>query len=308
MKLFKKGNPQKAIRHSVLTLGNFDGMHRGHRKILDSIVKRARALGVPAVVYTFEPHPLKVVAPHRSPQLLFDIEDKVRLIEEAGVDCLVLARFTKDFAARHPREFVEKEIASKEVGEVWVGHDFSFGRAKTGTVEYLKELGSEFGFKVFVAPAYRRGNAVVSSSRIRGLISNGDVTGAAALLGRRYSIKGRVVKGRRVGNLLGFPTANLRITSELLPGDGVYAGFAVARGKKFAAAISVGSAPTFGKNARCVEAHILDFKGKLYGKKIEAVFVKRLRDVMTFSSGEALVSQIEKDVRKVRSVIGKISG
>lgn len=291
---------------SVLTLGNFDGVHLGHARIISRVLGRARLLGVPAAVYTFEPHPLKVVAPHRSFQLLLNVDDKVRLLKEAGIDCLVLARFTKGFAAKHPREFVEEELAANRVAEVWVGHDFSFGHGRTGTVGYLRELGAEFGFKVSVAPEYCRFGSVVSSSRIRGLVTAGDVAGAAVLLGRRYSIHGRVVKGRAIGKGLGYPTANIVVTSELPPGDGVYAGYAVVGGIRRKAAINVGSAPTFGVVARRVEAHLLDFDGNIYGKKVEVVFVKRLRDVATFASKQALAAQIERDVKKARSALGRL--
>lgn len=306
MKLLRDGRHKKELKGSVVTLGNFDGVHFGHMKILSRVLGRARLLGVPAVVYTFEPHPLKVVAPHRSPQLLLDVNDKVRLLKETGIDCLVLARFTKGFAAKHPREFVEEELASNRVGEVWVGHDFSFGRGRTGTVEYLKELGNELGFKVVVASAHKRGGEVVSSSRIRGLVKDGKVEKAAALLGRRYSVRGRVVRGRKVGKGLGFPTANISVTSELLPGDGVYAGYAVVNGFRYDAAINVGSAPTFNVGGRRIEAHLLDFKGNLYGKRVEIVFVKKLRDVTAFASKQALVSQIERDIKKARTLLGKV--
>lgn len=306
MKLLRDGRHKKVLEGSVVTLGNFDGVHLGHMRILTRLLGRARLLRVPAVVYTFEPHPLKIVAPHRSLQLLLDVMDKVRLLKETGIDCLVLARFTKGFAAKHPREFVEDELVANRVGEVWVGHDFSFGHGRTGTVEYLKELGTEFGFKVVVAPAHKRGGAVVSSSRIRGLIKAGEVAAAAVLLGRRYSIRGRVVRGRKVGKGLGFPTANISVMSELLPGDGVYAGFAVVDGNRHKAAINVGSAPTFGVDGTRVEAHLLDFKGSIYGKRVEVIFVKRLRDVTNFASTEALVSQIGHDVKKARVALGKV--
>ncbi|MBI5561356.1 MAG: bifunctional riboflavin kinase/FAD synthetase [Deltaproteobacteria bacterium] len=305
MKVLKKGSAGRYIRGSVLTLGNFDGLHLGHRKIIDRVIRRSRSLGVPAVVYTFDPHPLKVVAPAKSPPLLLDIKDKIRLMEASGVDCLVLARFTKGFAAKHPRAFVEEELHANGVREVWVGHDFSFGRGRTGTVEYLRELGAELGFRVVVVPAYMRSGAVVSSSRIRELIRDGDVKGASALLGRHYSIKGRVVKGRGVGGGIGYPTANLSVTSELIPADGVYAGFAVVDGTAHQAAINIGPSPTFGVGARRIEAHLPGFSGNIYGKKMEIDLVARLRGVIAFQSKEALIRRIERDVRRSRAILNK---
>lgn len=307
MKVLKNGRGSGSIKSSVLTLGNFDGLHAGHCRIIKKVVERAKALGCSSVVYTFEPHPLKVVSPHKSPPLILDLEDKTRLIEELGVDFLVLARFTREFAARHPREFVEDALVKRlSVKEVWVGHDFSFGRGRTGTVEHLKDLGAEFGFSVHVADAHRKLKDVVSSSRIRGLLKAGNVGDAASLLGREYAVKGRVVKGASIGKEIGFPTANLDVTSEIIPGDGVYAAYASFAGKRFPAVVNIGTAPTFGAKERCVEAHILDFKGSIYGRKITVSFVRRLRGEATFPTKEALVRQITKDAARARRML-KIS-
>ncbi len=301
-----KNSDLKGIKNSVLTLGNFDGLHIGHRRVIEKVVERARRFGAPSVVYTFEPHPLKVVAPEKSPPLLIDIEDKIRLINETGADWLVLAEFTKAFAATHPRQFVEEVLVNAlSVREVWVGHDFSFGKGKSGTVEYLKELGGEFGFRVFVVDAYKRRGEVVSSSRIRAYVKDGEVKKAAALLGRLYSIKGKVVGGREIGKEIGFPTANLEVESELVPKDGVYAAFATVEGRERDAVLNIGVAPTFGGKGRTIEVHILDFCDNIYGKKVEARFASRLRDETAFPSKEALVKAIEKDIDRTRKILGR---
>lgn len=295
----------KGVKNPILTLGNFDGIHLGHRRIISRVVAKAEKESVPSVVYTFEPHPLKVVAPHRSPLLLLDMEDKKRLIGEMGIDYLVLAEFTKAFAATHPRRFVE-DVLVKALGvrEVWVGHDFSFGRGRTGTVEYLRELGLELGFKVRVLPAYRKGGLIVSSSLIRELVKTGEVRKAASLLGKEYRIKGRVVKGASVGREIGFPTANLRVSSELVPKSGVYAAYASVGGVRRPAVLNIGTAPTFGGRASTVEVHILGFRGDLYGRKMEVAFVRRLRDEKTFKTKAALISRIKKDALRAREILG----
>ncbi len=304
MKVLKNGGGRIGTAGSVLTLGNFDGLHIGHRKIIQRVVRRAAALGCPAVVYTFEPHPRKVVSPRNSPPLLLDLEDKTRLIGELGVDYLVLARFTKEFAARHPGEFVEEALVGRfRAREVWVGHDFSFGKGRAGTFEVLCELGVRLGFKASAIPAYKKLGGVVSSSRIRELVKDGEVKAAAALLGRNYSIKGRVVKGVNVGREIGFPTANINVASELTPGDGVYAAYVVLSGKREPAVVNVGMAPTFGGRERCVEAHILGFEGSIYGRKLSVEFVRRLRGETAFETKEALARQIEKDVARARRIL-----
>lgn len=303
MKIFRDSAALSGIKDPVLTLGNFDGLHLGHLKIIKGVAARAKRLGVPSVVYTFDPHPLKVVAPHKSPPLLIDTDEKVRLIEAAGIDCLIFARFTREFAEKHPRQFVEEVIVALSVKEVWVGHDFKFGRSKAGTVEYLKELGEEFGFKVVVIEAYKKGGHIVSSSRIRALIAKGKVGEAAGLLGRRYSIKGVVVKGTNIGKEIGFPTANLGVESELVPANGVYAALAAIGSKTLPAVLNIGHAPTFGGKETAVEVHLMDFSSDLYGKRIEVSFVRRLRSEKAFRSKDELVAQIRKDTERAREIL-----
>ena len=307
MKIIRNKRGLAAARGGVVTLGNFDGVHLGHRKILTRVVARARKLGVPSVLFTFDPHPMKVVAPLKSPPLLADFEGKADSVASIGVDYMVVAGFTKAFGARHPREFVEEEIVkSLDAREVWVGHDYAFGRGKGGTVDYLKGLGKTLDFKVKVVPAIRKRGGVVSSSRIRGLVKEGDVAEAGRLLGSDYTIKGKVVKGSAVGRRLGFPTANLDVTSELTPGTGVYAAWAHMGGKKHKAAVNIGKAPTVakGKKKVTVEAHLIGYKGRLYGRRLSLSFVRRLRSEKKFSSEAALTAQIEADIKRSRKILG----
>src|SRR3972149_6466040 len=304
MKIFKTSRAlARVARGPILTLGNFDGLHLGHRKIISKVSERARKLGSPSVVYTFEPHPLKVVAPSMSPQMIVDAQAKAALVDSLGIDFMVIAEFTKEFAAKHPRAFVEDEIVPLRPREVWVGHDFSFGKAKAGTVDYLRALGEEFGFTVLVIPAYMKGGEVVSSSRVRRLVSEGKLKEAASLLGRNFSMSGKVVKGRNVGKELGFPTAKLAARAERIPADGVYAAWVVVSGKRHGAVVNIGVAPTFGGKSRCVEVHIFGFKGNIYGKKIEVEFVRRLRGERTFKSKEALITQIRKDSERAEKIL-----
>lgn len=304
MKVFKYTSGFRKIKTPVITLGNFDGVHLGHQRILKRLAQRAGTLGVSSVVYTFDPHPLAIVAPHKSPQLILDIKDKTRHIAECGTDALVFAKFTREFASRHPREFVEKELMPMSVSEVWVGHDFSFGKGRAGNVEYLRTLGVELGFKVHVIPAYTLGGLVVSSSRIRDLVKAGSVEKATRLLGRRYSIKGIVVRGKDMGRSLGFPTANLKVSSELVPANGVYAAFAAIDGQTYRSVLNIGTAPTFGGKLCSIEVHIFGFTDDIYGRKMEVAFVRRLRSEKAFASKEALVAQIKKDVERAKKILG----
>lgn len=308
MKVIRGTRGIKEIRNPVLTLGNFDGLHLGHQRILRKVSERARKLGCPSVVYTFEPHPLKVVSPARSPQLIIGLEDKLELIGSFGIDYVVLARFTKGFASKRPREFVE-EVLVKGLGvrEVWVGHDYSFGRGKRGTVEYLSRLGEDYGFAVHVIPAYRKGGEIVSSSRVRELIKAGRVREAGTLLGRDFTLRGRVVKGRNIGRTLGFPTANLRTRNELIPGSGVYAAYILLDGERYPAVVNIGTAPTFKRRATAVEVHILDFKGSIYGKDIRVAFVRRIRGERCFKDPVELARRIERDVERARTIFARIT-
>lgn len=304
MKVIKDTKRAAKIKASILTLGNFDGLHLGHRKIIRKVSTRAKKLDLPSIVYTFDPHPLKVLAPEKSPPLITGTKDKIRLIESTGVDILILASFTKNFASMHPKAFVN-DILIQRLGikEVWIGHDYSFGKGKQGSAEYLKELGAKLGFFVGIIAAHRKDGDIVSSSRIRELIKDGKTGKAARLLGAPFSLTGRVVKGRDVGAALGFPTANLSTRAELIPAIGVYAGYATLDDKEYPAVINIGTAPTFKRKKTVVECHILDFKGSIYGKDIRVSFVRRLRGERLFKDTKSLTAQIEKDVSRAKALL-----
>lgn len=302
-----KGN--KNIKSGVLTLGNFDGVHLGHQEILKKVKARAKILGCPSVVYTFEPHPIKVVAPHKTLPLITTLDDKIELIKEFGIDFLICARFTKEFASQHPREFVKNELIKRlNVQEVWVGHDYAFGRGKLGTVDYLKELGKEFGFKAHVVPAFKKGSAIVSSSKIREAILNGDVKKANILLGRFYSMSGKVIKGKNRGKQMGFPTANIDTQNELIPKNGVYAVFCEVKGLNYQAVVNIGTNPTFEESGNInIEVHIMDFNRSLYGRRLKIHFAQRIRDEIKFKTVDELVKQIKRDIKKAKKIGFKVS-
>jgi len=307
MKVIREESSFKSVAPPVITLGNFDGIHLGHQKILASVIKRARLLGAPSLVYTFDPHPLKVVAPHKSPPLILALEDKVALIESAGIDYLVLARFTQELAATATEEFAGQVIVGRlNAVEVLVGENFSFGRGRSGGVKRLKELGEEMGFTVHAVAPCTRGGQMVSSSRIRNLIKNGKVKEAASLLARPFFIVGQVVSGDALGRTLGFPTANIEPRSELIPGNGVYAVIATLGQRRFRAMVNIGTGPTFKGKSLKIEAHLLGFNGDLYGKDIEVAFIARLREERAFCDGEALIRQIKLDREAAEKILGDV--
>ena len=304
MKVIKSNRGIRKIKGAVLALGNFDGIHLGHQKIIGKVMDRARATGGSSVVYTFDPHPMKVVAPHKPTPLIMTLCEKEHVLEDLGLDYLVLAEFDKEFAAKDPRAFIEEVLVdSLNVKEVWVGHDYSFGRGKAGKVEFLRDLGREFGFSVNVVPPYKRGGEIVSSSRIRGLISKGDVKGASKLLGRNLIIRGYVVHGKSLGKGIGFPTANINVISEVMPKMGIYAVYAVLKGISYPGVINIGTAPTFGGTSVTFEVHIFDFDHNIYNRKIDIELVERLRSERTFGSVDDLVEQIKDDCRRARKIL-----
>ncbi len=293
-------------RPTILTLGNFDGVHIGHQRILNRLVERAKYLNLPSVVYTFDPHPLNVVAPNRRPPLITTTDEKAYLLSKFGVDCLVLAEFTKEFSSQHPEEFVKDVlVGSLKAAEVLVGHDYTFGRGKTGTVEYLKEAGRKFGFKAEVIPAYKKWDKVVSSSQARSLLRDGNVKKVASLLGRYYSISGKVVDGDKRGKELGFPTANIETISDHILKNGVYIVNVILKERKYHGVVNIGLVPTFGGGMKRLEVYILDFAKQIYDKNIRLEFIQRLRGERLFDTPEVLISQIHKDVGKTRKFFSK---
>ncbi len=297
---------ERPFRSPVVALGNFDGLHLGHRAIVRHTVEEARALGGDAVVFTFWPHPVAVLAPHRAPPMLTSLGRRLALLRELGVAGVVVQRFTRAFAALTPEEFVRRLLVEGLGAAVAVvGYNMTFGRDRAGTSDRLVELGGEHGFVVDVVRSVSLRGDQVSSSAVRRLIAAGDLETARRLLGRPHTLFGRVRPGDRRGAAIGFPTANLRPRGGMLPPEGVYAvrvGIDAEPPRRPAIA-NLGSNPTFGPVPRRLETHIFDFRGELYGRRIAVAFEKRLRGEQRFPSGEALAAQIHADAELARRIL-----
>ena len=297
----------RPLGRAVLTLGNFDGVHLGHQAILRSAVERARADGGQAIVLTFEPHPLTVVAPERAPAVIQPLHDRLATLRELGIDVTVLQRFTRQFAALDPEAFVRDFVLRHiEVAHVVVGYNVNFGRGRAGSAETLRALGARLGFAVEVVGSISSpgDEEQVSSTRLRELLQAGDMPGARRLLGRPHALRGRVVVGERRGRTLGFPTANLHVRrSLLLPPDGVYAVGAEVDGRAHEGVLNIGVRPTFGGRRRTIEVHLLDFAGDLYRRWLVVKVIERLRGEVSFSGPEALRAAIAADVARARRVL-----
>ncbi len=298
----------RRLRHPVVAIGNFDGVHRGHVHLFGRARELARQLTGEAVVLTFEPHPAKVLAPAYAPPLITPLGRKLELIGEHGIEVTVVERFDAALAARSPADFVEQVLeAGLGAQHVCVGYDFTFGKGRAGDVHTLAELGSERGIATTIVPPFSVGGMVCSSTKVREFVLEGRVEGAALILGREPEVEGEVVRGDGRGRTIGVPTANLRVETELLPKTGVYAGWAEPLGQARArhpAAINVGNNPTFTTDgALSVEAHLLDFDADLYGRRLRLGFAERLRPEERFPSAQALVAQIRRDIDRARAIM-----
>jgi riboflavin kinase/FMN adenylyltransferase len=288
-----------------LAIGVFDGVHLGHRALIAHLTRGAKRDGATAVAATFDPLPIQVLAPGAPASALSDVSDRVKLLRDAGADRVVVFRFDAAFANLSADGFIDRVRGACDVRRIVVGPDFHFGRRAEGDVEKLRALGQREGFVVDVVSPIEVDGAIVSSTRIRNLLLAGDVEAAARLLGRPYSVRGRVVHGARRGRALGFPTINLALPKErLLPRDGIYAMWAEMGEGRFKAAASLGVRPTFGGGERVLEAYLLDFSGEVYGEEVEVSFVKRLRDELAFASPAELSAQIARDVDETKRALG----
>lgn len=289
----------------AIAIGVFDGVHIGHQALIRQTAEGAKQMDGRALAATFDPLPIQALARGAPPSALSDVDDRVRLLHVAGADDIVVFHFTREFAAVDAAEFVRRLVAAGDVRRIFVGEDFQFGRDRGGNVRTLAAAGPRHRFEVVVATPVTEGGEVVSSTRIRNALLAGDVTGAARLLGRPFSVRGTVVHGAKRGRALGFPTINLAVPPErLLPRDGIYAMTVRVRDEEVAAAASLGVRPTFGSAGdRTLEAYLLDWEGDAYGETIEAAFIKRLRDELRFASAEELTEQIARDVEATRAAL-----
>lgn len=289
----------------ILTIGNFDGVHLGHQKILKAVAECAHSLNMTSVAITFDPHPVRVLAPERGLRLITPFAEKVRLMGIYGIDIVLCIEFSRDFSNIKPDDFIRDVIIGKlGACEVIVGHNYAFGKGKKGTTELLRRRGKRHGFNVKVIRNARLFSDVVSSSRIRSLLLRGRVCEASWLLGRPYMIGGKVIKGAGRGNrLLNIPTANIYTSYELVPKEGVYAVKIGLGDSIFDGVANIGRNPTFGENLMSYEAHIFDFSGDILNKDIRVYFIDRIRDERTFPDISALHDNIMKDIELAREIM-----
>jgi riboflavin kinase/FMN adenylyltransferase len=291
----------------VITVGTFDGVHRGHLDVLARLVERGREVGLPSLLVTFEPHPLEVVRPEFAPRLLSTRHEKLAALASTGLEYVAIVPFTPAFARRSAEQFVDLTLRDRfRMSELLIGHDHGFGRGREGDAETLRELGRARGFRVDVVPPVQSAaGEPVSSSRIRRAVAEGRLDDAEAGLGRHYALTGTVVAGDARGRLLGYPTLNVEPESprKLLPLDGVYAvDVATPRGR-FGGMLSVGGRPTFDDDRRTIEAHLFQASGEFYGDVVQVSFVARLRDIVRFPDAAALTEQLAADERDARRAL-----
>jgi riboflavin kinase/FMN adenylyltransferase len=287
---------------AVVTVGTFDGVHRGHQRVLAEVAGRARERGLDSVLVLCDPHPLEVVNPAAAPLLLTLPDEKRELLGGAGLDRVVLLPFTREVAQQSPEEFIRRLRAEHALRMLVIGYDHAFGRGRAGDEALVRRLGAAEGFDVVVVDAVREDGQPVSSTLIRAAVAHGDLAGAERWLGRPYGLLGRVVPGAGRGRTIGVPTINLAPPDarKLLPPDGVYAVWVWWRGTRYGGMMNQGARPTFAEQGRTLEVHLFDFAGDLYGETVRVEWVERLRDVQAFPSREVLVAQLERDRQAAR--------
>ncbi|HKA35875.1 MAG TPA: bifunctional riboflavin kinase/FAD synthetase [Thermoanaerobaculia bacterium] len=296
-------------RGGVVTIGNFDGVHLGHRRILGTVAARAREVSRPSVAITFEPHPLAVLRPDHAPRRIQTLRQKEEAVEAMGIENLLVIPFTRDFSLTEPEDFVRDFLVERlGASELYLGQHFAFGRGKRGDLALLKRMGPESGFTAEGVEEVFAGGEPISSTRIRNALERGDVAGANAMLGREYELDGIVSKGERVGHKIGYPTINLAPENDFHPALGVY----VTRidipsfGRRFGSVTNIGSRPTLYEDTKTViETYVFDFAANVYGEKVRLFFLDRLREERKFPSLEALTGQIGRDIEQARDFLAR---
>jgi riboflavin kinase/FMN adenylyltransferase len=298
-------NPQGEI---LLTIGVFDGVHAGHRYLLQRLRQRAKERNLLSGVVTFNPHPQSVLHPHEQLPWLSSLDDRVATLRQLGLSIVVVLTFAPKLAQLGARDFMSLLKTYLKMQGIVVGPDFTLGRAGEGDINLLRTLGDEMKFSVEVIPPYTIDGEIVSSTLIRQALIHGDMSRVEKLMGRRFYLTGKVITSDKRGRLLGFPTANLDMKPEQAsPDNGIYATITQVDGKRFPSATNIGTRPTFGEGKRLVETHLLNYQGNLYGKEIRVEFVQKLRDEERFASSQELETQIKEDVRKVEALLGEES-
>jgi riboflavin kinase/FMN adenylyltransferase len=292
-----------SLRHGAVAIGNFDGVHRGHARIIERLLSNARRLGGPALVFTFDPPPARLLRPDRAPPPLTWIARKGELLAELGVDALIAYPTDKALLDLTAREFFDRIVREQLGARCLVeGPNFFFGHDRQGNVDVLRQFCQTSGLVLEVVEPVVIDGQIVSSSRVRTLVSQGRIDEVTRLLTQPYRLRGTIIRGAGRGTGIGYPTANLGHVETLLPGEGLYAGRALVDGRFWPAAINVGPNPTFNEGGMKIEAHLLDFQGDLYGRPVEVDFLARLRDIERFASVELLLAQMARDVEAARAV------
>jgi riboflavin kinase / FMN adenylyltransferase len=292
-------------RGAFVTIGNFDGVHLSHQHICRKLAAEAKKAGKKSLVITFDPHPKMILHPNIKPFFLITTRsEKMALLSGCGVDATVIIRFDHQYSKTTAEQFVQDFLWKKlAISKIIIGHDYTFGQARQGNDAFLKAQGRKLGFSVEVIPAYKIDDEIVSSTLIRNCILEGNVRAAAKLMGRYYNVAGLVGSGAGRGAGLGYPTANIEPEKELLPSPGIYAAFVDAEGARYSGALSIGAKPTFGDYSSTFEVFLLDFAGDLRGKKINVLFVEKLRDIVKFDGPESLKRQIAADVEQTKQIL-----
>ncbi|WP_187694894.1 bifunctional riboflavin kinase/FAD synthetase [Fervidicola ferrireducens] len=309
MKVYSNFDALEVKTPTACGMGNFDGVHLGHQRLIHELVTRADKEGLESFVVTFEPHPLKILSPKDAPPLITSLEQKKKLIESYGVKNLLLIPFTKKFSQMSYEEFINRILIEKLNAKlIVVGYNFQFGSGGKGTAENLKSIGLQKGFETLIVPPVTVNGRIVSSTLIRNMIESGKMKEAKTLLGRPFSIRGKVVKGEAIGRKLGFPTANVFLSPQIIkPAFGVYAVLVSRDGAIYRGVANIGQKPTFrNKAGACnitLEVHIFDFDEQIYGEEIEVYFIERIREEKAFQDVESLALQVKMDIVKARSIL-----
>jgi riboflavin kinase / FMN adenylyltransferase len=298
-------NIPNEFRDAFVTIGNFDGVHMGHVPIFEKLIDEAHRENRKAVVITFDPHPKQVLHPDIKPfYLVTSLEEKIKLLEDLGIDGVILIPFNHEFSKITAEAFVNNILWDKlHIRKIFVGHDYTFGKNKVGNEVFLATKGKKLGFDVETTNAVKLGDETISSTRLRYAILNGNVKLAARLLGRHYNVGGVVVPGKSRGKALGIPTANIKPDKELIPSEGVYAVIVLLEEGRYQGVLNIGFNPTFSNNELSVEVYLFDFSGDLYGKRINVMFIDRLRGEIKFDTPDELVKQIKKDSDQARELL-----
>ncbi len=298
---------QHKLKNPAITIGNFDGVHKGHQALFQRVKHWAEELKGDSAVITFDPHPLEVLFPQKPLSFITTHLQKLDLIASCGIDATIVIPFDHQFSQMSAREFVEILLVQKiGVKAIVVGHDYRFGHSREGDIAFLRKMGEQHGFKVETVTGIKMNDTVVSSTAIRQMIMNGNIKNANLLLGRFFEVRGNVIPGRKRGVTLGFPTANIRMPALTSPRTGVYVVEAEVEGKTYGGAANLGYNPTFGDNELSLEVHLFDFNRDIYGQPITVRFIDRLRDEKRFSGPQELIEQIRKDVEVAKQILSSL--